>query len=122
MKAFVVSLNGKKLCVAGVGDDGVLSAITNIVGNSDGDELGVRVGGLRTGKANEYVNWVSKRLKVGDEVLVKIVDVPSVDGPIRRKRYNNAVIERAQKRHIRESAKEFGWKIITRKSSERRSK
>ncbi len=46
MRAFRVYLNGKKLCVAGVGDDGVLSAIVDCVGRSGGTDTSLHIGGL----------------------------------------------------------------------------
>jgi hypothetical protein len=56
VKAFVVRVNGKRLCTAGVGCNGVLTAIVNWVGggqrrDADGD-FGFHVGRLdsRTGE------------------------------------------------------------------------
>jgi len=40
MRAFQVHLNKKRLCLAGIGDDGVMSAILSHL--SKGDEVGVR--------------------------------------------------------------------------------
>lgn len=116
MRAFKVSLNGKSLCLAGVGERGVLSAIVNWVagGNwlADDADLFMDVGGI----ANEvHVDWVSqKRLQVGDEVRVKIVDVESVDKPIRERRTHPAETLNAKKRYVRRAAKELGWQIKTR--------
>jgi hypothetical protein len=46
MRAFEVSLNGKKLCLAGIGDDGVLTAIVDWVTGRDRADLFLEVGGL----------------------------------------------------------------------------
>ena len=81
MIAFEVLVNGEKLCTAGVGDKGVLTA--NIVGPKSPR---LRVGGLHN---EEHVLWISHRpmaleLKVGDEVTVRIVETEVVDEPIQR--------------------------------------
>ena len=47
--------------------------------SSDRDEATLRVGGLVTPK-EEHVEWVGRRkLAVGDEVRVKVVEVETVD-------------------------------------------
>jgi hypothetical protein len=82
MLAFNVSLNGKKLCLAGLGKRGVLSAIVNWVAGEHGADLFLDVGGLAK---EEHVGWVrQKPLQVGDEILVRIVDVGSPDKPRRK--------------------------------------
>lgn len=64
MRAFNVSLNGKKLCLAGVGEPGVLSAIVNWVAGDREADMFIEVGGLAN---EEHVGWVNqKRLQVGD--------------------------------------------------------
>jgi hypothetical protein len=111
MRALNVSLNGKKLCVAGVGDRGVLSAIVNWVSGRRGEDLFLQVGGL----ANEvHVDWVSqKTLRVGDEIRVRIVDTESADKPTQERRIHPAETLKAKKRYVRAIAKELGWKIQT---------
>jgi hypothetical protein len=50
MKAFEVFINGHRLCLAGVGDNGVLSAIVNWVGGPARDEhIFLSLGGLDSG-------------------------------------------------------------------------
>ena len=46
MRAFKVELNGKRLCVAGIGGDGVLSTMVDYIGNGRRKRLHLRVGGL----------------------------------------------------------------------------
>src|SRR5438477_171203 len=66
MRAFEVSLNGKKLCVAGIGEDGVLSTCLNWVTRGGVGDLFLQVGGLIS-PTEESVTWVrQKPLKVGD--------------------------------------------------------
>jgi hypothetical protein len=84
MRAFKVSLNGTNLFVAGVGDTGVLSAIVNWVANDQAEDLFLQVGGLAN---QQNIDWTGvKRLRVGDEIRVRIVEASSVDKPIRRRR------------------------------------
>ncbi|HZQ18154.1 MAG TPA: hypothetical protein VFA90_05485 [Terriglobales bacterium] len=94
MRAFEVSLNGKKLCVAGVGDDGVLVANADWVGKPGDEELFLAVSGLNNSR--EHIDWiVQKPLNVGDEVQIRIVEAAEVDEPASR---HQAQVPRA--RHI----------------------
>jgi hypothetical protein len=114
MRAFEVSLNGKKLCSAGIGDDGVLTAIVNWVTGKSGADLFLHVGGL-IGPTGEHVAWENnKRLRLNDRIEVKVIETRKVDEPKRRKRPNPAKDLRARKRYVREMAKQFGWKIMPR--------
>jgi hypothetical protein len=113
MRAFEVPLNGKKLCLAGIGDDGVLSAHVTWVAGKSGPELSLHVGGL-IGPTGEHVSWEDRRLRVDQRVVVRIVEASSVDKPKRRKRPDPARDLRAKRRYVREMAKQLGWKIVTR--------
>jgi len=113
MRAFKVYLNGKKLCLAGIGDDGVLTAITNWVcgGPYKAADLFLEVGGLIS-PAQEHVSRIrQKPLHVGDEIRVKIVDTDSVDRPIKQYRADSAKDLRNQKAYVRAAAKQLGWTI-----------
>jgi hypothetical protein len=85
MRAFQVSVNGEKLCVAGIGDNGVLTSILTLVTRRGEGDLILSLGGLYS-QTEEYVNWISQRpLSVGDEVHVKIVEANSVDAPNKKR-------------------------------------
>ena len=114
MRAFEVHLNGKRLCLAGVGEDGVLTAIIDHVTGPKGSSLHLRVGGLVSPIGKHFI-WRDRRLQVGDEVLVKIAETVSVDKP-RKKIYlqNPEADEKRQKAYVRAMAKKFGWRIDTR--------
>lgn len=110
MRSFNVSLNGKKLCLAGVGERGVLSAIISWVGEDRGEDLFIHVGGLAN---EEHIDWVKQKgLQVGDEIRVKIVESGSADECVRRRR-NHPETLKAKKRYVRMMAKELGWKVET---------
>ena len=96
MKCFEVTINGKKVCTAGVGDDGVLvGAVTFLKRNNSSEEAGdaqpdndsasldVRVGGLanRGPGVTEQVEWLHQNLAVGDEITIKIVEAAECDEP-----------------------------------------
>jgi hypothetical protein len=111
MRAFKVYLNGKKLCQAGIGDHGVLSAIVTWVAGDDGGDLFMEVGGL-VSPIQEHVHWISQKpLSIGDEIQVKIVETASVDKPAKRKQTDPVEELNAQKRYVRMMAKRLGWTI-----------
>jgi hypothetical protein len=114
MRAFKVEVNGKRVCVAGVGTNGVLSAITNFVGSpARRGDLFLDVGGLFS-ETDEHAIWAHLKLKVGDKIVLRVIETDSVDKP--RKRYlpDSKTNEKNQKALIRASVKQFGWKLVTR--------
>jgi hypothetical protein len=131
MRAFRVSLNGKKLCTAGVGDDGVLTtnvtSVTGIRNASSGrsksvqsEDLFIQIGGLVSSR-REHVSWLQRSLRVGDDVRIIVLERTSVDRPRSRKRRDSAEELRAQKKYVRQMAKRFGWQVVPlRKQSARR--
>jgi hypothetical protein len=84
MRAFEVSGNGEKLCVAGIGDNGVLTTIVHWAARQDAGFL--QVGGL-VSQTKEHANWINqKRLSVGDNVQVKIIETDVADTPVEQYR------------------------------------
>jgi hypothetical protein len=94
MIAFEVSLNGKRICIAGADDLGVLSAIISACGKLGKKTVPARpdetsgnvhysIGGLtsrRDPKKNVHVRWKSVApLKIGDVVQVRVVETERVD-------------------------------------------
>jgi len=120
MMAFEVYLNGKKICTAGVGDLGVLS--TSLAwrgsqpyqkgGRSVPSYLRLEVGGI-TASSGEHLRWLGRKIKRGDLVAIKAVEVASVDKPRERQRPNPAADSRRQKQYVRRMANQFGWKLQT---------
>src|SRR6266481_1181822 len=112
MRAFEVFLNGKRLCVAGVGKTGVLTTIIDHVsGHFERDRLHLHVGGLTAG--NEFVRWRDQALRLNDVVSLKIVETDAVHKPRTTRRRDPRKELRDQKRYVREMAKKFGWTIKT---------
>jgi len=81
MRAFEVSVNGERLCSAGIGDDGVLTTIVSWLARPSGGSMHLEVGGLIS-QTKEHVTWVrQKPLSLGDTVQVKIVEIEAADNP-----------------------------------------
>ena len=110
MRAFEISLNGKRLCLAGVGKDGVLSTTITHVPFRKRRETRLYVGGIVLPQ-DEHVFWKQSILHLGDEVRLKVVEKEKVDVPRERVRRDPAAEANAQKRYVRKMAKKFGWKI-----------
>jgi hypothetical protein len=90
MTVFDVFLNDRKLCRAGVGDDGVLSAIVSwakLTGEAAArarqyrqplEETRLHVGGLR---AATHRSWEERMLKHGDRISIVVSDGRTFDPP-----------------------------------------
>jgi hypothetical protein len=122
MLAFDVLLNGKKVCTAGVGGDGGLSAIVSA--RFDGgeatnrktsrrvnDELRLYVGGSDN-STSEYIRWQDCRLCVGDEVCIRIGEGELASKPRRRERADPAWVAEAEAKYVESAAKRLGWTIV----------
>ena len=75
MKAFLVSLNGTRVCLAGLNDASVMGMALDTTPQRG---LKLNVGGLDA-KTNEFVRWDTPQVNVGDELTIKIVEVDAVD-------------------------------------------
>ena len=123
MPAFKVYLNGKGVTIAGVEGKGHAWAEvrsfpprkprkTQKGGASAQEEVRLSVEGWVDGK-EEHLRWADRRLKVGDEVQVRIVADSPIDKPKKRERRDHAEQLRFQKRIVRQMARELGWTIQT---------
>src|SRR5436190_17532983 len=99
MVAFELYLNRKKTRTAGIGDHGVLTTIlTWATAPPNRKDLDLSVGGLVSPR-REHLRWTERRVRVGDEVRVKIVERATVDRPRWRKRPDAAKELRAKKEY-----------------------
>lgn len=83
MKAFEVHLNDIKVCAAGLkSGKGVVSTIINLIEGLDNqpDTIRITVTGLNSPTA-ESMKWVQEDLKVGDRILLEVVDTEDLDTP-----------------------------------------
>jgi flagellar basal body L-ring protein FlgH len=116
MIAFEIQLNGQKLCLAGVGDSGVLSAIvtwaaTAMATGTRNESLFLDIGGLINPRG-ERVSWTDQKpLATGDVIQVKIIEADSVDQHQVRDPRDEARFRQAREDQVRRMAKELGWKI-----------
>jgi hypothetical protein len=109
MRTFEVFLNRKRLCVAGIDADCVLSAIVDYVSGKRG-RLHLSVGGLDT-LAEEHVRWQDRNLRVGDEIRIRIANRKQVDPPVKRFPRDKSKELESKKSYVRHYAKELGWEI-----------
>lgn len=110
MRAFQILLNGKKICIAGIQKDGVLTTTITYVPFRKSQETRLYIGGLETDK-DEHLFWKEAILHTGDELRVRIIETKSVDLPAQRYPRDRAAEAETEKRHVRKLAKKFGWKI-----------
>jgi hypothetical protein len=106
MTVFDVFVNGRKLCRAGVGNDGVLNTIVSWV-KLTGDaartarrlkkpveETRLHVGGL---SQQIHRRWSERMLNVGDRVTVAVAESKTIDQP-RSEQPQNAELQQQQER------------------------
>ena len=117
MLALEVVLNGDRIAVAGADDLNVLNGMVTAVGKLGrkasgtkaqprGYDIRLSVGGLtgrQGGIPNEHVRWEEmKKLKVGDEVLIRVLRARVADPP-------NHSIGTDPKHSERNERQEFKW-------------
>jgi hypothetical protein len=119
MIAFEVAVNGKRTCIAGVENFGVVSTILTWVrrrsehsrdGNTIEEELTAEVRALdsRDPTAGEHLKWLSETLRVGDTISIRIVDVEKVDPPMSRYRNDSEADARAKRQYYERLKREYG--------------
>ena len=88
MKCFEITINGEKVCTAGVGDDGVLNSVISFAKRNDvetqpSESLDLRVSGVANLEPGvmEHLEWLQRDLSVGDEVLIRIIEDSTCDKP-----------------------------------------
>ncbi len=114
--AFEVFRNNERLCVAGLADFGVLTAILTWVARSPEElepedtspDLFLHVGGL---KDETHLNWTDTTIEVGDEIKIHVAEASAVDAPTSERRRDPAKDLEDKKSYVRRMAKELGWDI-----------
>jgi len=109
MRTFEVYLNRKRLCVAGLDDDCVLTTIIDYVSRDRG-RLHLHVGALDS-STEEHVRWQDRNLRVGDEIRIRIANRKRADVPVKRFPRDPSKELESKKRYVRHYAKELGWEI-----------
>jgi hypothetical protein len=119
MIAFDVFLNGKKLARAGVGSNGVLTAMTTWVRRRTSQrgrkrrqwdsDLSFSLVGYRStnGDVGEHFKWEDRKLKPGDVLTIKVTTAARVDEPRHRIAEDPELVERSQKRYYQRLKRKF---------------
>jgi hypothetical protein len=116
MTVLDVYVNERKVCRAGVGRDGVLTAIVNWVkltgeaaGNArrlrqPGEETRLHVGGLRK---DTHLSWVERHLDIGDRVSIVMVKSGAADPPAHQKRRDPKAEAKQQRAYYQRLKQQF---------------
>ena len=136
---FEVFINDEKVCTAGIGVFGVLTAqvtwvshrpeklarwqaqgITDLVPT----ELSVNVSGGISGDEQEleHWKWVNDDLSVGDEVRIRIIESIASDPPETRHHDDPTEDLERKKEYVLKMVKELGWEIRTGDSGSQQKK
>lgn len=122
MIALKVTHNGQPVCVAGIGDIGVITSHVTWVHSfnyrtePDGEpservELSLHVGGIDT-PMNEYRTWDTPPIKVGDTIAVEIVETGDTTPHADVHTYDQAGNAENERAYVRKKAREYGWSIV----------
>jgi hypothetical protein len=98
MLAMVISINGEQILVAGEEICELLTAHIFAMRDSDVDksEYHIEVSGLpeqREKGKHHHLRWKRTPFNVGDEITIKLTDVPTADPPLKRYRSDSEVQE-----------------------------
>jgi hypothetical protein len=120
MIALKISHNGNPVCLAGVGDLGVVMSNVTWVHSlnyrteegktTEHTELSLHVGGLHT-PTNEHRSWAVPEIKVGDSVTIEIVEADEVDAYTASREGGEKRDPEEECEYVRRKASEFGWTV-----------
>ena len=117
MRAFEVSVNGDRVCTAGMVERGVLSAHVTWLHQRpdaeyqpDAETLELAVGGLASDPSGpeEHRTWLRRPLRVGDVIELRVVDVADADAPIERHSNDNALYQQHERRFYETLKRKYG--------------
>src|SRR6185369_12739065 len=95
-----ISINGEKVCLAGVGATGVVSAHVTWTkrrtehnsseesqDKTTGENLFCMVGGLahKDDDHSSHLHWLYQKIRVGDEVTIRVINAETPDQPFEEK-------------------------------------
>ena len=99
MIAFEVSINGVKLLTAGAEEwdlltSDVMAKRARELQENDEFEINVRCLLQQVDQDKlEHMRWARRKLQIGDEILIRLIDTVSVDAPLKRFRSDSKVQE-----------------------------
>jgi len=113
MRAFEAYLNGRKLCVAGIPEAGVVTAALTWVTGPDPKEpedMDFRVGGLIS-RTHTFVDWSHRLLKDGDEIRLVVCEKTRVSKPKKTRTESEKDRKRMKLEYLKRLSKELGYEI-----------
>jgi len=117
MVCFEVFLNEQRVCLAGVGEHGVLSAFLSWHSlapaerapyqEGQGPHLGLTVNGRGGSQLGESLHWIDDDvpIQVGNEVRIRIIDADTPDEPRRKTAREQREAARGTRRRLYEELK-----------------
>jgi hypothetical protein len=96
---FEVTINDEPPVIAGLDDISVLAATVTYAAVHN--EMECRVGGLvsKGRHHNEHCEWLLRDLRMGDQIVIRLVDAPTPSSPTRRHRRDPATCENDERRY-----------------------
>jgi hypothetical protein len=107
MLCFRVQINNDPPIVAGEADISVLAATLTWV--SSHDDLGLRLGGLvgHGSGSGDHVDWLNRKLRIGDRVVIDVVDSDTPEPPTRRETSDRELLARERRHQYEQLKREF---------------
>jgi hypothetical protein len=84
VKAFLVTVNGQRVCLAGIGKNGSMAVAVEWVGGKGLDSRSLKekltliVGGLDSA-SHEHAHWTTPKIRTGDKIQIEIIETDNVD-------------------------------------------
>lgn len=110
MIALKVTINDSPPVVAGIQDQGVVSAIVTLKTEhgSKETETNLNLSGLNSSQGQEFLTWVKSQLQPGDTIKIEVIETAKIDGPTERRREENDYALKAEREYYEEMKKKFG--------------
>ena len=104
---FAIRVNDGPEIVAGDSAANVLTTICTL--NRDRGDLELEAGGLvsRADHDNEHIAWVDQALRLGDRVIIEVVDRTDTSVPLRRSRIDPEFSEREERRYFEQLKRKY---------------
>jgi hypothetical protein len=90
----------------------IVRSLIRKTSRSGKEDLTLDVGGL-IGSTMEYLRWQQlRRLRLGDEIQIKIAQAEVASKPLRRERDDPTLGAKAEAKYLENAAERLGWKIV----------
>jgi hypothetical protein len=129
MVALEVTRNGERVCLAGVGEYGLVGATIQYLSHHPDKLAGWEAEGyperepvtldlnvsgcVGEGSDLEHWDWVKMALQPGDEVVIRIQKTLEADPPLQKRRHDPDWYSRYERQYVRRKAHDLGWKVTT---------